>query len=151
MSLTWFFENFLSASPILFNKYSEIFKKSCHGNLRIHKFPVIRKYLRIRNFPVVHKVGHGNLRIRKWGRRIRPKSSVSSTDSEQIQNFWLHFRNVCMTNGEKNVSKKENFCTILSKLKLEHKDMKNSIKNYNISVGDQIQIRMTECLYSYQP
>ena len=56
-----------------------------------------------------------------------------------------------MTNGEKNVSKKENFCTILSKLKLEHRDMKNSIKNYNISVGDQIQIRMTECLYSYQP
>ena len=58
---------------------------------------------------------------------------------------------ICMTNGEKNVSKKENFCTILSKLKLEHRDMKNSIKNYNISVGDQIQIRMTECLYSYQP
>ena len=56
-----------------------------------------------------------------------------------------------MTNGEKNVSKKENFCTILSKLKLENRDMKNSIKNYNISVGDQIQIRMTECLYSYQP
>ena len=54
-----------------------------------------------------------------------------------------------MTNGEKNVSKKENFCTILSKLELENRDMKNSIKNYNISVGDQI--RMTECLYSYQP
>ena len=54
-----------------------------------------------------------------------------------------------MTNGEKNVSKKENFCTILSKLELENRDMKNSIKNYNISVGDQIQITMTECLYSY--
>ena len=54
-----------------------------------------------------------------------------------------------MTNGEKNVSKKENFCTILSKLKLENRDMKNSIKNYSISVGDQIQITMTECLYSY--
>ena len=30
-------------------------KKSSHGNLRIHKFPVVRKYLWIRNFPVVHK------------------------------------------------------------------------------------------------
>ena len=31
-------------------------KKSSHGNLWIYKFPVIRKYLRIRNFPVVRKV-----------------------------------------------------------------------------------------------
>ena len=45
----------------LLNKYLEIFKKSCHGNLRIRKFPVIRKYLRIRNFPVVRKVIYGSV------------------------------------------------------------------------------------------
>ena len=72
--MTWFFENFLSTSPILLNKYLEFFKKSCHGNLRIRMFPVVHKYLMIRNFPVVRKVGHGNLRIRKWGRWIWPKS-----------------------------------------------------------------------------
>ena len=43
----------------------KFFKKSSHGNLWIHKFPVVGKYLRIRNFPVVHKVGHENLRIHK--------------------------------------------------------------------------------------
>ena len=47
-------------------------KKSSHGNLRIRKFPVVRKYLRICNFLVVRKkiygsvseageLGHGNL------------------------------------------------------------------------------------------
>ena len=43
----------------------KFFKISSHGNLWIHMFPVVGKYLRIRNFPVVHNVGHGNLRIRK--------------------------------------------------------------------------------------
>ena len=59
--MTPFFENFLSASRILLNKYLEIFKKSCHGNLWIRKFPVIRKYLQIRNFPVVRKKIYGSV------------------------------------------------------------------------------------------
>ena len=41
-------------------------------HLRIRKFPVIWKYLQIRNSPVIRKFGHGNLRIHKWGRWIRP-------------------------------------------------------------------------------
>ena len=39
----------------------KFFKKSSHGNLQIHKFPVVRKYLRIRNFPVVRKKIYGSV------------------------------------------------------------------------------------------
>ena len=36
----------------------KIFNKLSHGKLWICMFPVVRKYLRIRNFPVVRKVIH---------------------------------------------------------------------------------------------
>ena len=38
-----------------------VVRNVAHGNLWIRKFPVVRKYLRIRNFPVVRKKSYGSV------------------------------------------------------------------------------------------